>query len=213
MLNKEQILNFDDLKDRVNTITYMSATPSKFELENSEYISELLTRPNNIVDPKLTLKEGDYFGSNVMINDIKNIVKKGETVFINCISRRSVNDIHILLSYNNIDSEVIHFKIKQNKRKEILRDLRSGKINVIIGINMLREGIDVKQCSLVIVEQASRNNFLRTKSCLIQVSGRAARNTNGEVFMCCNHISSSLEGAIEEIEYRREKQLSLIGSI
>jgi len=210
---KDNILNFNDLKDRVNTITYMSATPSNFELERSGYISELLTRPNNVVDPKITIKENEYFGGKDMIKDVKDTVKKGETVFINCISRKSVSDINNVLSNNNIDCEIIHFKIKQNKRKEILRDLRSGKINVIIGINMLREGIDVKQCSLVIVEQASRNNFLRTKSCLIQVSGRAARNVNGEVFMCCNHISSSLSGAIEEIDYRREKQLNLVGSI
>jgi len=210
---KNNILNFDDLKDRVNTITYMSATPSKFELDNSEYVSELMTRPNNIVDPKLIIKADEYFGGKKMIDDVRDTIQKGETVFINCISRKSVSDIHTLLSHNNIENEVIHFKIKQDKRKEILRDLRSGKINVIIGINMLREGIDVKQCSLVIVEQASRNNFLRTKSCLIQVSGRAARNINGEVFMCCNHISSSLAGAIEEIDYRREKQLSLIGNI
>lgn len=210
---KDNVLDFDDLKDRVNTITYMSATPSNFELERSEYVSELLTRPNNIVDPKITIKEEEYFRGKSMINDIKNVVKKGETVFINCISRKSVSDIKEILYNNNIDCEFIHFKVKQSKRKEILRDLRSGKTNVIIGINMLREGIDVKQCSLVIVEQASRNNFLRTKSCLIQISGRAARNINGEVFMCCNHISSSLSSAIEEVDYRREKQLNLIGSI
>tara|TARA_B110000503_G_C7137534_1_gene409479 strand:+ start:131 stop:1585 length:1455 start_codon:yes stop_codon:yes gene_type:complete len=210
---KNNVLNFDDLKDRVNTITYMSATPSKFELDNSEYVSELVTRPNNIVDPKIIIKAGEYFGGGEMINDVRDTIGKGETVFINCISRKSVSNIHTLLSHNNIESEVIHFKIKQNERKEILKDLRGGKINVIIGINMLREGLDVKQCSLVIVEQASRNNFLRTKSCLIQISGRAARNVNGEVFMCCNHISSSLAGAIGEIDYRRGKQLNLIGSI
>jgi excinuclease ABC subunit B len=148
-----------------------------------------------------------------MIKDVRDTIEKGETVFINCISRKSVSNIHTLLSHNNIESEVIHFKIKQNERKEILKDLRGGKINVIIGINMLREGLDVKQCSLVIVEQASRNNFLRTKSCLIQVSGRAARNVNGEVFMCCNHISSSLAGAMDEIDYRRKSQLLNIGSL
>jgi excinuclease UvrABC helicase subunit UvrB len=210
---KNNVLNFDDLKDRVNTITYMSATPSKFELDNSEYVSELITRPNNIVDPKLTIKGDGYFGGKLMIDDVKDTIQKGETVFINCISRKSVSSISDLLYLHNIDNEVIHFKIKQDKRKEILRDLRGGVINVIVGINMLREGIDVKQCSLVIVEQASRNNFLRTKSSLIQVSGRAARNVNGEVFMCCDHISSSLAGAIEEIDYRRGKQLNLIGSI
>ena len=147
-----------------------------------------------------------------MLKDIKDTISKGETVFINCISRKQILATHELLNSHNIKSEYIHFKVKQDERKQILEDLRSGKIQVIIGVNMLREGIDVKQCSLVIVEQASRNNFLRTKSCLVQIAGRASRNVNGKVFMCCNHISSSLQETIEEIDHRREVQLSYLGS-
>lgn len=208
----DSILNTQDLKDRVNNILYVSATPSDYEINHSNQVVELLTRPNGIVDPKLTIKSQDYFGSQKMLGDIKNTISKGETVFINCISRRQVLAIHELLNFHNIESEYIHFKVKQDERKQILEDLRNGEIQVIIGINMLREGIDVKQCSLVIVEQASRNNFLRTKSCLIQIAGRAARNVNGKVFMCCDHISSSLQETIEEIDHRREVQLSYLGS-
>lgn len=204
---KDNVLDFNKLKERVNTITYISATPSEFELDNSEQVVELLTRPNGLVDPKITLKQEDYFGGQEMIKDIKNTISKNETVFINCISRNQVNNISKLLTNYKIENEIIHFKVKQDERKKILNKLREGKIQVIIGINMLREGIDVKQCSLVIVEQASRNNFLRTKSCLIQIAGRAARNKNGKVFMCCDTVSNSLSEAMKEINYRRKKQI------
>ena len=204
----DSILSTEQLKQRVNNILYISATPSEHEISNSNQIVELLTRPNGIVDPKLTIKSQDYFGSPNMIQDIKNTVSKDETVFINCISRKQVMAIHELLNQHGIENEYIHFKIKQDERKRILGELRKGKLNVVIGINMLREGIDVKQCSLVIVEEASRNNFLRTKSCLIQIAGRASRNKDGKVFMCCNHISSSLDETIKEIDYRREIQLT-----
>jgi excinuclease UvrABC helicase subunit UvrB len=205
---KDNILNLKQLQKNINTTTYVSATPSKYELNNSEQIVELLTRPNNLIDPKITVKSEQYFGSDKMINDIKTTTSKNETVFINCLSRKQLFNISNLLDMHKINHEILHFKVKQDKRKEILKDLRNGNIQVILGINMLREGIDVKQCSLVIVEQASRNNFLRTKSCLIQIAGRAARNKNGQVFMCCNHISSSLADAIDEINYRRDIQLS-----
>jgi excinuclease UvrABC helicase subunit UvrB len=210
---KDNILNLKQLQKNINTTTYVSATPSEYELNNSDQIVELLTRPNNLVDPKITIKNENYFGSDKMINDIKNTTSKKETVFINCLSRKQLFNISNLLNTHKINHEILHFKVKQDKRKEILKDLRNGDIQVILGINMLREGIDVKQCSLVIVEQASRNNFLRTKSCLIQIAGRASRNKNGKVFMCCNHISSSLSDAITEIDYRRNVQLLSIGSL
>jgi len=210
---KDNILNLKQLQKNINNTTYVSATPSNYELNNSEKIVELLTRPNNLIDPKITIKNEQYFASNQMINDIQTTIHKNETVFVNCLSRKQLFNISDLLKKHNINHEILHFKVKQDKRKKILNDLRNGNIQVILGINMLREGIDVKQCSLVIVEQASRNNFLRTKSCLIQIAGRASRNENGQVFMCCNHISSSLSEAIEEIDYRRNIQLSNSNSL
>jgi len=207
---RDNILNLKQLQKNINTTTYVSATPSKHELNNSDQIVELLTRPNNLVDPEITIKNENYFGSNKMVDDIIDTTLKDETVFINCLSRKQLFIIGNLLNTHNINHEVLHFKVKQDKRKKILNNLRNGNLKVIIGINMLREGIDVKQCSLVIVEQASRNNFLRTKSCLIQIAGRASRNKNGKVFMCCDTISSSLADAINEINYRRNIQLSKI---
>jgi excinuclease UvrABC helicase subunit UvrB len=210
---KDNVLNLKQLQKNINTTTYISATPSKYELENSEKTVELLTRPNNLIDPEIIIKSENYFGSEQMIEDIQTTVLKNETVFINCLSRKQLFNMSNLLDTYQINHEVLHFKVKQDKRKKILNNLRNGNIQVILGINMLREGIDVKQCSLVIVEQASRNNFLRTKSCLIQIAGRAARNKNGRVFMCCNHISSSLSEAINEINYRRNIQLLNIESL
>ena len=202
---KDNILNFNQVKNKVNNIIFVSATPSKFELETSNNIVELITRPNNIPDPKIIQKPRSYFGSKQMINDIK--TEEG-TIFINCFSRKSVNILGQKLKNLGIEFETIHYKIKNDKRKKILNDLREGKIKVILGINMLREGIDIHQCSLVIIEEADGGTFLRTKSCLIQMSGRAARNKNGKIFMCYDKPNECIVDCINEINYRRKIQLN-----
>ena len=208
-----KILNSDMLFKATDNIVFVSATPSNFEIEKSEKIHELLTRPNNLVDPEIISKPKDYFNSNKMVEHIKNNISKGESTFINCLSRKYVSKVCDLLKSNSIESTSLHFKIKQDERKQILTDLREGNISVIVGINMLREGLDVKSCSLVIIEDASRNNFLRTKSCLIQIAGRASRNKNGKVFMCFDKPSLPVTEAIEEIHYRRTIQLDKIKNI
>ena len=202
---KDNILRFEQLENKVNNITFVSATPSSTELEISKQVVELTSRPNNIPDPKISQRPRDYFLSDRMFEDIKN--EQG-TVFINCISRKSVILLSKKLEDRNIEHKTLHYKVKNNDRKRILNELREGKIKVILGINMLREGIDVSDCTLVVVEDAAAGTFLRTTSCLIQISGRAARNKAGKVYMCYDEANKSIIDCINEINHRRKIQLN-----
>lgn len=201
-------LTFDEFEQRVGQTVYMSATPGDFELTSSdgEYVEQVI-RPTGLVDPKVTVKptKGQI---DDLIDEVRTRISQQERVLVTTLTKRMAEDLTDYLLEQGIKVRYLHSDIDTLQRVELLRQLRLGEFDVLVGINLLREGLDLPEVSLVAILDADKEGFLRSTTSLIQTIGRAARNVSGEVIMYADKITDSMHEAIEETERRREKQIA-----
>jgi excinuclease ABC subunit B len=198
-------LTFEEFETSVNQAIYMSATPGPYELEKTEQIAEQLIRPTGIVDPEITVKptEGQI---DDLLEQIKGRVDRGERAIVTTLTKKMAEDLADYLKELGVKVQYLHSEVDTLERVAILRDLRLGVFDVIVGINLLREGIDLPEVTLVAILDADKEGFLRSAWSLIQMIGRAARNVGGEVVMYADTITESMQAAIDETNRRRSIQ-------
>lgn len=193
--------------EKVHQKIYISATPSEFELKTSQQLVEQIIRPTGLVDPKISIRPIDTQIKD-LISEIKKRVEKNERVLITTLTKKMAEELCDYFLQQDIKVRYLHSDIKSIERVEILRDLRLGEFDVLIGVNLLREGLDIPEVSLVAIMDADKEGFLRSDTSLIQTIGRAARNACGEVIMYADKITGSMQRAIDETNRRREVQLA-----
>ena len=199
-------LRFDEVEERVNQVIFVSATPGSYELENGAQIVEQIIRPTGLVDPKITIHsvrgQVDH-----LIGRIKERVKRNQRVLVTTLTKRMSEDLTEYLTEAGIRADYMHSEIDVFDRARILRQLREGVFDVLVGINLLREGLDLPEVSLVAILDADRPGFLRSVRSLVQTSGRAARNVDGEVILYGDNVTDAMAEAIQETQRRRDIQL------
>ena len=199
-------LKFDEFEKKINQAIYVSATPGEYELEHSDnHVVEQIIRPTGLLDPIIDVR-GIQGQIDDLVSEIDKQVKKNERTIITTLTIRMAEELTTYLKKLNIKVAYLHNEIKTLERLQIIRDLRLGKYDVLVGINLLREGIDVPEVSLIAIMDADKQGFLRSERSLIQIIGRAARNSNGRVIMYADLVSESMEKAIKETERRRTIQ-------
>lgn len=199
-------LMFEEFENMVNQIVYVSATPAKYEREKSGGISaEQIIRPTGLVDPPIDIRKSEGQIDD-LIGEINKVTENGEKVFVTTLTKKMAERLTDYLKNAGIRVKYLHSEIDTLERMEIIRDLRMGLFDVLVGINLLREGLDVPEVSLVAILDADKQGFLRTETSLIQTIGRAARNVNGRVIMYADSISPAMKSAIEETDRRRQIQ-------
>lgn len=198
-------LRFEEFEERINQAIFVSATPADYEKDNSTQIVEQIIRPTGLVDPEVIVRPIDGQVDDLM-GEIKIRVQKGERVLVTTLTKQMAEDLTDYLKENGIKVRYIHFNVDTMERMEIIRDLRLGKFDVLVGINLLREGLDIPEVSLVAILDADKEGFLRAETSLIQTIGRAARNADGKVIMYADKITGSMERAISETNRRRKIQ-------
>ena len=198
-------LKFEEFEQRINQIIYVSATPAKYELAHANQVVEQIIRPTGLLDPKIQVRplKGQI---DDLLGEIKNCVKKDERVLITTLTKKMAENLTDYLKEMGIKVRYLHSDIATIERAEIIRDLRLGKFDVLVGINLLREGLDMPEVSLVAILDADKEGFLRSETSLIQTIGRAARNADGRVIMYADRITDSMQNAIDETNRRREVQ-------
>ncbi|MDP8217091.1 MAG: excinuclease ABC subunit UvrB [Candidatus Kaelpia imicola] len=200
-------LKFDEFESLLSRVLYVSATPSKYEVEKSNLqVVEQIIRPTGILDPEIEVKPADSQIED-LIFQIKNRVKKNERSLVTTLTKKMAEDLSSYLSELGVEVAYLHSEIDTIKRVEVLKDLRLRKIDVIVGVNLLREGLDLPEVSLVAILDADKEGFLRSGISLTQVAGRAARNINGRVIMYADKITESMRFTISETERKRTIQL------
>ena len=201
-------LNFDEFEEITNQVVYVSATPAPYELEKSEgVVVEQLIRPTGLLDPEIEIRP---VGNQVddLLGEIAIRVKRDERVLVTTLTKRMSEELTKYLDRLSIKARYIHSEVKTMERVEILRDLRLGKFDVLVGINLLREGLDLPEVTLVAILDADKEGFLRSETALIQTIGRAARNSEGKVIMYADKITGSIKRTMDETSRRREKQMA-----
>ena len=198
-------LKFEEFQEKVNQSIYISATPGPYEIEHTEKMVQQIIRPTGLLDPEIEIRpiEGQI---DDLINEINLRIDKDERVLITTLTKRMSEDLTDYLKDLGLKVAYLHSEIKTLERIEIIRDLRIKKYDVLIGINLLREGLDIPEVSLVAILDADKEGFLRSERSLIQTMGRAARNENGHVIMYADKITDSMQVAIDETKRRRETQ-------
>lgn len=198
-------LTFNEFEERINQAIYVSATPAQYEKEHSVNIAEQLIRPTGLVDPKVTVKpvEGQV---DDLLGEIFKRTEKNERVLVTTLTKKMAEDLTDYLASCSVRVKYMHSDVETMERMEIIRDLRLGVFDVLVGINLLREGLDLPEVSLVAILDADKEGFLRSETSLIQTIGRAARNVGGEVIMYADRITDSMRRAIDETERRRTIQ-------
>ncbi len=198
-------LKFHEFEERINQCIFVSATPGDYEKEHSQATVEQIIRPTGLLDPKIEVKPIDIQVDD-LIEQINERIKKEERVLVTTLTKKMAEDLTGYLKNIDIKVQYMHSDIKTLQRSEIIRDLRLGKFDVLVGINLLREGLDIPEVSLVAILDADKEGFLRSERSLIQTIGRAARNTDGKVIMYADELTDSMEKAIKETNRRREIQ-------
>ena len=198
-------LTFNEFYNHISHAVYVSATPGPYELENCPKPAEQVIRPTGLLDPKIEVRPSEGQIDNLM-EEIDQRISKHQRVLITTLTKRMAEDLTDHLKERNIKTAYIHSDIDTLERGDILRDLRAGTYDVLVGINLLREGLDLPEVSLVIILDADKEGFLRSESALIQTIGRAARHVEGKVIMYADNITESMENAIRETDRRREIQ-------
>lgn len=198
-------LNFEEFESKINQAIFVSATPGDYEKENSTQTVEQIIRPTGLVDPEIIVRpiEGQV---DDLMGEIKQRSAVGERVLVTTLTRQMAEDLTEYFEDNGIKVRYIHFNVDTMERMEIIRDLRLGKFDVLVGINLLREGLDIPEVSLVAILDADKEGFLRAETSLIQTVGRAARNAGGKVIMYADTVTGSMERAIAETNRRRRIQ-------
>ncbi len=200
-------LRFDEFQERTGQTVYLSATPGKFELERADGVVEQIIRPTGLVDPQIVVKptEGQI---DDLLHEIRVRVERDERILVTTLTKKMAEDLTEYLSDRDVRVEYLHSDVDTLRRVELLRDLRLGRFDVLVGINLLREGLDLPEVSLVSILDADKEGFLRSGTSLIQTIGRAARNVSGEVHMYADSVTDSMAAAIDETNRRREKQVA-----
>ena len=198
-------LKFDEFEDKINQAIFVSATPGEYEKEHSTQVVEQIIRPTGLIDPEIIVRpiEGQV---DDLMGEIKIRAEKNERVLVTTLTKKMAEDLTEYFENNGIKVRYIHFNVDTMERMEIIRDLRLGKFDVLVGINLLREGLDIPEVSLVAILDADKEGFLRAETSLIQTIGRAARNAEGKVIMYADKITGSMERAIAETNRRRKIQ-------
>lgn len=198
-------LTFDEFYNHINQVVYVSATPGEFEKEHSDKIVDQLIRPTGLLDPEISVRptEGQIED---LLSEIKNTVDKKERVLITTLTKKMAENLTEYLLSKDLKVTYMHHDIDTIERMKIIRELRLGKVDVLVGINLLREGLDIPEVSLVVITDADKEGFLRSETSLIQTIGRAARNDHGKVIMYADSVTNSMERAIVETQRRREYQ-------
>ncbi len=198
-------LYFSEIENYMEKVIFVSATPAKYELEKSKQTVEQIIRPTGLVDPEIILKPAKN-QIDSLIAEIKKRTEKKERVLVTTLTKRMAEDVAEYLDEINIKAKYLHSEIRTLQRINILKDLRLGKFNVLVGVNLLREGLDLPEVSLVAILDADKEGFLRSETALIQTMGRAARNINGTVILYCENITGSIRRAVKETNRRRKIQ-------
>ncbi|WP_062202375.1 excinuclease ABC subunit UvrB [Demequina salsinemoris] len=200
-------LKFGEFQERIGQTVYLSATPAKYELDRADGVVEQIIRPTGLVDPKIVVKptEGQI---DDLLEEIRQRVERDERVLVTTLTKKMAEDLTEYLSDREVRVEYLHSDVDTLRRVELLRELRRGRFDVLVGINLLREGLDLPEVSLVSILDADKEGFLRSGTSLIQTIGRAARNVSGEVHMYADTITDSMATAIEETNRRREIQVA-----
>lgn len=199
-------LKFEEFEKKTNQLIYVSATPGPYELEHSPEMTEQIIRPTGLLDPKIEVRPIEGQIDN-LIEEINARIDRNERVLVTTLTKKMSEDLTDYLKELGMKVSYLHSEIKTLERIEIIRDLRVGKYDVLIGINLLREGLDIPEVSLVVILDADKEGFLRSERSLIQTMGRAARNENGEVIMYADRITDSMQKAIDETNRRRQIQM------
>ncbi|KKB41423.1 excinuclease ABC subunit UvrB [Bacillus thermotolerans] len=198
-------LKFEEFEKHINQIVYVSATPGPYEIDHTPHMTEQIIRPTGLLDPVVDVRpiEGQI---DDLLHEINERTARNERVLVTTLTKKMSEDLTNYLKEMGIKVQYLHSEIKTLERIEIIRDLRLGKYDVLVGINLLREGLDIPEVSLVTILDADKEGFLRSERSLIQTIGRAARNANGYVIMYADRMTDSMKNAIEETKRRREKQ-------
>ena len=205
-------LKFNEFEARVGQMIFTTATPGDFELKHSEQIVEQVIRPTGLVDPEIEVrpvfnKKENYSQINDVMAEVKKIATLGERAIINTLTKKQAEDLNTYLNGQGFNSNYLHSDIKTFERTEILKSFREGKFDVLIGVNLLREGLDLPEVTLVAILDADREGFLRSETSLMQIMGRAARNVKGKIILYADKKTNSIKRAMAEAERRRKKQL------
>ncbi|MGN6431675.1 MAG: excinuclease ABC subunit UvrB [Gaiellaceae bacterium] len=200
-------LRFDEFLGKVPQIVFVSATPGPFELRHSTRIGEQLIRPTGIVDPEVELRATKNQIDD-LLNEIRRREEAGERVLVTTLTKKMAEDLTDYLLESGVKARYLHSEVDTLERIQIIRELRLGEYDVLVGVNLLREGLDLPEVSLVAILDADKEGFLRGKTALVQTIGRAARNTNGKVLMYADKLTEAIKGAIDETDRRRVKQLA-----
>jgi len=200
-------LRFDEFLEKVPQMVFVSATPGPYELRHSTRIAEQLIRPTGIVDPEVELRATKNQIDD-LLNEVRGREEVGERVLVTTLTKKMAEDLTDYLLESGVKARYLHSEIDTLERIQIIRELRLGEYDVLVGVNLLREGLDLPEVSLVAVLDADKEGFLRGKTALVQTIGRAARNTNGKVLMYADKLTEAIKGALDETNRRRAKQLS-----
>ncbi|MCI5629732.1 excinuclease ABC subunit UvrB [Terrisporobacter sp.] len=198
-------LNFTEFEENINQVLFVSATPGPYEIEHSTTVAEQIIRPTGLLDPIIEVRPIENQIDN-LVGEINKVVEKNERVLITTLTKKMSEDLTNYLKEIGMKVKYLHSDIDTLERTEIIRDLRLGKFDVLVGINLLREGLDIPEVSLVAILDADKEGFLRSETSLIQTVGRAARNAEGRVIMYADKITRSMAATIEETKRRREIQ-------
>ncbi len=200
-------LTFDEFYSKTNQKIFVSATPGPFEAEKSMQTAEQVIRPTGLLDPEISVRstEGQI---DDLISEINIRIDKKERVLVTTLTKKMAENLTDYLSQHGIKVRYMHYDIDTIERMELIRDLRLGEFDVLVGINLLREGLDIPEVSLIAILDADKEGFLRSETSLVQIIGRAARNANGQVIMYADSVTNSMERAISETYRRREKQIA-----
>ena len=199
-------LNFDEFSKLIKQVIYVSATPGEYEIEQSDgEIVEQLIRPTGLLDPMLDLRPATGQVDDA-VDEIKPVVQRGGRVLVTTLTKRMAEDLTEFLNETGVRARYLHADIDTLERAALLRDLRLGQFDVLVGINLLREGLDLPEVELVCILDADKEGFLRSKRSLIQTIGRASRNANGRVILYADKMTDSLDDAVQETRRRRAYQ-------
>jgi excinuclease ABC subunit B len=201
-------LSFEEFQGKVEQVIYVSATPGPYELSRTQgHVAEQIIRPTGLVDPVIEVRPADYQVDD-LIKEIRKHVATGQRVLVTTLTKRMAEDLTEYLAELHIRVRYLHSDINTLERIELVRDLRLGEYDVLVGINLLREGLDIPEVTLVAILDADNEGFLRSERSLVQTAGRAARNSEGTVILYANHITDSMRRAMEETQRRRQTQLA-----
>ncbi len=198
-------LRFEEFENMLRQCVFVSATPAQYELDISSNIAEQIVRPTGLLDPNIEIRPVETQVDD-LLSEIKKVVAKNERILVTTLTKRMSENLTDYLTENNVRVRYLHSDVDTVERVEIIRDLRLGKFDVLVGINLLREGLDIPEVSLVTILDADKEGFLRSERALIQTMGRAARNLNGRVILYADRITNSMQKAMSETSRRRELQ-------